>query len=71
MTSQTGQQIITIHILPNISKSKDNQAIKFGELIDYSMRIFVPQKSCRKWGREASSRSFCVFKKALCKVKAV
>ena len=30
---QTGQQIIAIHILPNNSRRKDNQAIKFGQLI--------------------------------------
>ena len=30
MTSQTGQQIITIHILPNTSRSKSNHIIKFG-----------------------------------------
>ena len=29
MTSQAAQQIIAIHILPNISSSKDNQIIKF------------------------------------------
>ena len=33
MTSQTGQQIITIHILPNILRSKGNQSMKFGKLI--------------------------------------
>ena len=33
MTSQTGPQIITIHILSNISRSKDNKAMKFGQLI--------------------------------------
>ena len=38
MTSQTGKQIITIHILPNISRSKANQATKFGQLIEYNMR---------------------------------
>ena len=38
MTSNTGQQIITIHILPNISKSKENQAMKFGQIMKYSMR---------------------------------
>ena len=38
MTSQTWQQIITIHILPKISRSIDNQAMKFGQLIKYSMR---------------------------------
>ena len=32
LTSQVGQQIITIRILPNISRSKNNQAIKFGLL---------------------------------------
>ena len=32
MTSQTGQQIITIHILSNIARSKDNQAMKLGQL---------------------------------------
>ena len=32
MTPYTGKQIITIHILPNISKSKGNQTMKFGQL---------------------------------------
>ena len=36
--SQTEKQIITIHLLPNISRSKDNQTIKFGQLIEYNMR---------------------------------
>ena len=27
MTSQTGKQVIKIHILPNISRSKDNQTM--------------------------------------------
>ena len=35
MTLQTGQQIIAIHILPNILRSKDSQVIKFGQLIKY------------------------------------
>ena len=38
MTSQTGQQIITIHILTNISRSKGKQAITLGQSIDYNMR---------------------------------
>ena len=41
MMSQTGKQIITICILPNISKSKGNQTIKFGQLIDYKVRLFL------------------------------
>ena len=46
MTSQTGQQIITIHALPNISRSKGNQAMKFGQLIKYSMINIFLRKSC-------------------------
>ena len=36
MTSQTGEQIITVHILPNISKIKGNQVMVLGQLIKYS-----------------------------------
>ena len=38
MTLETGKQIITIHVLPNISRSKDNEAMKFCQLIEYNMR---------------------------------
>ena len=42
MTSQPGLQTVAIHILPNISQSKDNQTMKFGQLIEYNKRdIFV------------------------------
>ena len=34
MTSQRGEQTIVIHILPNISRSKGNQAMKFDQLIE-------------------------------------
>ena len=40
MTSQTEKQIITIHILPNISRSKGNQTIKFHQFIEYNKRTF-------------------------------
>ena len=32
MTSQPDQQTIAIHVLPNISRNKDNQTIKVGKL---------------------------------------
>ena len=38
MTSKTEQQIITMHILPNISRSKENETMKFGQLIEHNMR---------------------------------
>ena len=40
MVSQPGKQIITIDILPNISQSKGNQIIKFGQLIECNKRNF-------------------------------
>ena len=35
MTSQPEKQTIEIHILPNISRNKGNQKMKFGQLIEY------------------------------------
>ena len=48
MTSQPGLQTIAIHVLPNISQSKDNQKMKFGQLIEYNNRHIFLQKLCRK-----------------------
>ena len=42
MMSQGSQQTIAIHILPNISRSYDNQIMKSGQLIE---NIFL-QKNC-------------------------
>ena len=47
-----------MHILPNISRSKGNQTMKFGQLIDYDMRIIFIEKSYIKCGGETSSRPF-------------
>ena len=58
MTSQTGWQTIVIHILPNISRSKDNQAMKFGHLIECSMRNISLEKFYTKFGGKTSPRPF-------------
>ena len=50
MMSQTGQQITTIHILLNISKSKSYQSMQFGQLIEYKMNNIFLKKSCTKRG---------------------
>ena len=50
----TGQQIITIHILSNISNSKGNQTMKFDQLIEYNMGNKFLEKSYTKCGEEAS-----------------
>ena len=48
MTSQTGPQIITIHMLPNISRSKDNQAKKFGLWKNVTWEIFFLKNHTQK-----------------------
>ena len=54
IASQTGQEIISIHRLFNISRSKGNQIMKFGQLIEYSMTsIFLEIMQC---DGETSSR---------------
>ena len=50
LTSQPGQQTTVIHILPNISRSKDNQTIKFGQLMDCNMKNVFLEKSYAKCG---------------------
>ena len=58
MTSQPRKQIIAIHILPNISRIKGNQTMKFGQLIEYDMRNSFLEKSYAKCGGETISRPF-------------
>ena len=65
MTSQPGLQTIAIHILPNISQSKCNQTMKFGQIIEYNKRNIFLQKLFGKWGRETSSRPLFSFWKSL------
>ena len=39
---------VTSSNIANISKSKDNQTIKFSQLVEYNMRHIFLQISCRK-----------------------
>ena len=55
MTLQTGKQTTAIEILPHISRSNGNQAMKFGQVIEYNPRNIF-QKSCRKRDMETSSK---------------
>ena len=48
----------TVHILPNISRSKGNQTMKFGQLMESNMRKFVLEKPYTKCGGETSPRPF-------------
>ena len=52
---------IAIHILPNVSQSKGNQAIKFSQLIEFNKGNIFLQELFRKWGKETSSRPLFIF----------
>ena len=62
-TSSTEKQIITLHILCNISRSKENQKMKFGQLIEFNVKNFFLWNLCRKWGDKTRSRPL-YFRKA-------
>ena len=52
MMSQPGLQTIALDILPNISRSKGNQAMKSCQLIEYNMRNIFVEKSYTKCAGE-------------------
>ena len=54
MASQTGQHIITIHILPNVSRSK----MKFGHLMEYNIKNIFLENLYTKCDGEAIPRPF-------------
>ena len=58
MTSQPVYQAIVMHILPNILRSKSNQTMKFGQLIEYNIRNIFLEKSYTKCGGEIIPRPF-------------
>ena len=58
MTSKPGKQLISMHILPNISRSKDNQTMKFDQLIEYNMRNTFLENLYTKCGVKTIPRPF-------------
>ena len=56
MTSQSGLQIIAIHTLLNISRSKGNQTMKFNQLKENNMRNIFVEKSYPKCAGETIPR---------------
>ena len=53
--------IITIHILPNISRCKNNQAVKFGHIIECDMIFFFENNAKNEAGRLVPDL-FCFLK---------
>ena len=58
MMSQPEKQRFAIHILYNISRSKDNQAMKSGQLLEYNMRKIFHEKSYTKCCEKGIPKSF-------------
>ena len=48
MMSQTEQQIITIHILPNILRIKSSETTKFGQLINFNVKNIFHENETKK-----------------------
>ena len=59
--SSHAKQIITIHILPNISRSKDNLRMKFGQLVVYNMIIFFLKSHIQNVMEKLVSESFLKY----------
>ena len=57
MTSQAGKKTVAIHILPDISRSKGNQKMKFRPLAEYNRNIFL-EKLYVIYGAETIPRTF-------------
>ena len=58
MTSKPGKKTIAIHIIPNISRSKDKHTMKFVQLIEYNMRKVFLEKSYTKYGGESFPKPY-------------
>ena len=59
-----------MHILPNISQRKNNQTVKFGQLIKYNKRNIFLQKSFEIEARRLVPVLLLFLKKALHEVIA-
>ena len=47
-----------MHVLPNISRGKGIQTMKFGQLLEYNTRNIFVEKSYTKYGVETIPRPF-------------
>ena len=64
MMSQPGLQIIEIHISSSISQSKDNQTMKFYQLIEYDKKNIFLTNYAENKARRLVSDLFLLLKKA-------
>ena len=64
MALQTSKPMTTIHLLPNISRSKGNQTMTFGHLIEHNIRNIFLEKSYKKYPGE-TIHNFTFIAKAI------
>ena len=57
-TTNCDTHITAIHIMPNISRSKGYQTMKFGQLIECNIRSIFLEKSYTKSSGKTSPRPF-------------
>ena len=67
--SQTGKQIITIHILPDISRSKEIPTMKFCQLIKYNIKNIYYKNHAEDEAGRLVPGLFLFFGKALYEVE--
>ena len=60
---------MAIHIFVNISRIKDNEILKFGQLIEYNKRNIFKKNHAENKAKRLVSDLILFFKKALYKVK--
>ena len=56
MMSQLGKRTVAIQVFTNVSRSKGNQTMKFGPLIEYKIRNISLEKPCKRGGEIISRR---------------
>ena len=61
--SQPGKQAIEMHVLPNISRSKGNQTMKLGQLVEYNIRNIFLEKPYTQCGGVTVPRPFSKISK--------
>ena len=60
---------IAMHILPNILRSRGNQTMKVGQLIEYKRRNIFPQNHAENKEVRLFPQPFLIFKKLLYELK--
>ena len=64
MTSQTEKKKhLKYTYCSSVARSKSNETIKYGQLLEYSVWNIYFSKSCREWDWETRSRPLLVLQK--------